>query len=50
MRDRDIEPLELRDFLIMVAIMAAVLIVLWATASAIVTARHNFDGPPVVAR
>ncbi|PSH70613.1 hypothetical protein CU102_00715 [Phyllobacterium brassicacearum] len=50
MRDRDIEPLELRDFLIMAALMAAVLVILWGTASAIVKARHNFDGPPVVAR
>ena len=50
MRDRDIEPLEFRDFLIIVALMAAVLVVLWGTASTIVKARHNFDGPPVVAR
>ncbi len=45
MRDRDIEPLELRDFLIMAALMAAVLVILWGTASAIVKARRDFDGP-----
>jgi hypothetical protein len=50
MRDRDIEPLELRDFLIIAALMAAVLLVLWATASAVVKDRQHFEAPPVVAR
>jgi hypothetical protein len=50
MRDRDIKPLELRDFLIIAALMATVLLVVWATASALVKDRQNFEAPPVVAR
>lgn len=50
MRDRDIEPLELRDFLIIAALMATVVLVLWVTASAVVKGRQNFEAPPVVAR
>lgn len=50
MRDRDIEPLELRDFLILIAVMAGVLVVLGGTASAIVKGRQNFVVAPVVAK
>jgi hypothetical protein len=50
MQDRDIKPLEVRDFLIIAALMAAVLLVVWATASALVKDKQNFEAPPVVAR
>lgn len=50
MRNRDIEPLELRDFLIMAVLLAAVLFVLWGTVLTIGNTRHNFEVQPVVAR
>lgn len=50
MRDRDIEPLELRDFLILAVLLVAVWLVLWATATAIINGRQNFEVPPVVAK
>ncbi|RCW77966.1 hypothetical protein C7476_1321 [Phyllobacterium bourgognense] len=50
MRNRDIEPLELRDFLIMAVLLAAVLFVLWGTVLTIGNTRHTFEVQPVVAR
>ncbi|MBB3238214.1 hypothetical protein [Phyllobacterium endophyticum] len=50
MRNRDIEPLELRDFLIMAILMAAVLIALWGTFQTIGNTRDKFEVSPVVAR
>ena len=50
MRNCDIEPLELRDFLVMAVLLAAVLFVLWGTVLTIGNTRHTFEAQPVVAR